>query len=78
MTVVTDAVEALTPKAEPSPYAKRWWTKDLTHLRRIYNYHRNQARTLRRYGNEDQELERRAREFAKEYHDAIRRQKKAH
>ncbi|RKK07073.1 hypothetical protein BFJ65_g18238 [Fusarium oxysporum f. sp. cepae] len=30
MTVVLEAVCALTPRAKPSPYAKRWWTSDLT------------------------------------------------
>jgi hypothetical protein len=38
MTAVLEAVHALTPKAKPSPYAKRWWTRDLTQLRRIYTY----------------------------------------
>lgn len=36
MKVVLDAVSTLTPKAEPSTYAKPWWTKDLTKLRRVY------------------------------------------
>jgi hypothetical protein len=26
------------PFSRPSPYAKRWWTTDLTQLRRIYTY----------------------------------------
>jgi hypothetical protein len=50
MTAVLEAVHALTPKAKPSPYAKRWWTTDLTQLRRVYTYWRNQARTQRRIG----------------------------
>jgi hypothetical protein len=78
MAVVIEAIYALTPNAKPSPYAKRWWTKDLTKLRRIYTHFRNRARTLRRAGIESRELERQAREAAKEYHDAIRRQKRAH
>jgi hypothetical protein len=78
MAVVQEAVIALTPKAKPSPYAKRWWTKDLTHLRRTYTYWRNQARTHRRAGGVTPELELQAREASKEYHDAIRKQKKAH
>ena len=36
MTTVLEAVTTLTPKAKPSPYAKRWWTKDLTQLKQIY------------------------------------------
>ena len=78
MAAVTEAVVELTPKAKPSPYAKRWWTTDLTQLRRTYTYWRNQARSRRRAGRTIPELEQRAREAAKEYHDAIRKQKKAH
>lgn len=78
MTAVMEAVMELTPKAKPSPYAKRWWTMDLTQLCWIYTYQRNQARSQRRAGRAIPELEQRAKEAAKEYHDAIRRQKKAH
>jgi hypothetical protein len=35
MAAVLEAVQTLTPKAKPSPYSKRWWTSDLTHLRRV-------------------------------------------
>ena len=78
MTAVLEAVHALTPKAKPSPYAKRWWTTDLTQLRRVYTYWRNQARTQRRMGHMFPNLEQQANDVAKEYHDAVRRQKKAH
>ncbi|KYK58873.1 reverse transcriptase [Drechmeria coniospora] len=64
--------------AQPPPYAKRWWTKDLTRLRRTYTYWRNQARAQRRAGLARPDLERRAKDAAKEYHDAIRGQRKAH
>lgn len=36
MDVVLDAIHDLVPRAKPSPYAKRWWTTDLTKLRRTY------------------------------------------
>ncbi|KAJ0132090.1 hypothetical protein HZ326_24825 [Fusarium oxysporum f. sp. albedinis] len=78
MSVMLDAINDLVPRAKPSPYAKRWWTTDLTRLRRMYTYWRNQARACRRRGREAAGLEQKAREAAKEYHDAIRRQKKAH
>jgi exonuclease III len=78
MTVVLEAVHALTPKARPSPYAKRWWTADLTQLRRIYTYWRNRARTERRAGRTIADLEDTARRAAKQYHEAIRQQKKKH
>ncbi|XP_044715949.1 endonuclease-reverse transcriptase domain-containing protein [Hirsutella rhossiliensis] len=78
MRVVTKALRDLTPQAQPPPYAKRWWTKDLTQLRRTYTYWRNQARAQRRAGQSRPDLEQRAKEAAKEYHDNLRKQKKAH
>ncbi len=72
-------VHALTPKARPSPHAKRWWTTDLTQLRRIYTYWRNRARTERRAGADQSRLGgETAKGAAKQYHDAIRQQKKKH
>jgi hypothetical protein len=44
----------------------------------MYTYWRNQARACRRRGREAADLEQKASEAAKEYHDALRRQKKAH
>ncbi|KAF4546910.1 Hypothetical protein D9617_102g071690 [Elsinoe fawcettii] len=76
--VVLDAVSTLTPKAAPSLYAKRWWTKDLTKLRHVYTYWRNRARAQRRGSGAHPESERQARAAAKEYHDAIRKQQKLH
>ncbi|KAJ3454196.1 hypothetical protein MRS44_018090 [Fusarium solani] len=78
MDVVLDTIHELVPRANPSPYAKRWWTTDLTRLRRSYTFWRNLARTRRRAGQRIDNSETRAKEAAKEYHDAIRRQKKAH
>jgi len=78
MDAVTNAVHSLTPMARPSPYAKRWWTADLTKLRRMHTHWRNRARRDRRANCIDPELEKRAREAAKEYHDAIRKQKQSH
>jgi hypothetical protein len=78
MAAVSEAVHALTPKAKPSPYAKRWWTSDLKQLRRIYTYWRNRARAERRGGRIVASLEETAKGAAKQYHDAIRQQKKKH
>ena len=72
MSAVLEAVHALTPKAKPSPYAKRWWTTDLTQLRCIYTYWRNRARAERRAGQATADLEETAKGAAKQYHDAIR------
>ncbi len=78
MSIVLEAVHALTPKARPSPHAKRWWTTDLTQLRRICTYWRNRARTERRAGRTRADLEETAKGAARQYHDAIRQQKKKH
>ncbi|KAM5353470.1 hypothetical protein ACJ41O_000120 [Fusarium nematophilum] len=78
MSVVLEAIHALTPRAKPSPYAKRWWTTDLTQLRQIYTYWRNRARAERRAGRILPDLEQGAKNAAKQYHDAIRQQKNAH
>lgn len=78
MSTVCEAVEALTPTAKPSRYAKRWWTTDLTQLRQIHTFWRSRARAERRAGHNAPELEERARAAAKQYHDAIRQQKKNH
>ncbi|KAI3014154.1 transcriptional regulator family: Zinc finger, CCHC-type [Aspergillus niger] len=78
MSAVSEAVHALTPKSKPSPHAKRWWTADLTQLRHIYTYWRNHARSERRAGQKAPYLETMARGAAKQYHDAIRQQKKKH
>ena len=78
MIAVLDAIYALTPKAKKSPYAKRWWTTDLTQLRRVYTYWRSRARSEHRAGREVPELERQARAASRQYHEAIRKQKKTH
>lgn len=76
--IVSDNVFRLTPIAKPSPYAKRWWTDDLTRLRKVYTRLRNQASTERRAGNQQPNLELRAKKAAKEYHSSLRIQKKLH
>ena len=78
MSAVLDAVHTLTPKAKPSPYAKRWWTKDLTQLRRANTYWRNLARSQRQAGYGSDHWEEQAHCAAKEDHDGIRRQRKRH
>jgi hypothetical protein len=42
--VVVEAIYKLTLKAKPSPYAKRWWTRNPTQLRSTYTYWSNRAR----------------------------------
>ena len=78
MSAVSETVYALPPKARPSPYVKRWWTTDLTELRRIYTHWRNRARIERRAGRRIAELEELAKGAAKQYYDAIWQQKERH
>lgn len=78
MSAVLEAVYTLTPKARPSPLTKRWWTTELTQLRCIYTYWRNRARSRRRAGETMASLEETAKAAAKQYHEAIRQQKKKH
>jgi hypothetical protein len=76
--VVLDAVTLLTHKARPSPYAKRWWTQDITKLGQVYTYWRNRAWAQRRGGEALPTLEQQVRAAAKEYHDAIHKQERLH
>ena len=62
MDIVLHAIHTFTPKAKPSPYGNRWWTSDLTNLRRVYTCQRNQARSYRRLGIVSQNIEQRARD----------------
>ncbi|KAF5964566.1 reverse transcriptase [Fusarium coicis] len=75
MLAVLDAVQALTPRAKPSPCAKLWWTNDLTQLRHVYTYWRNRAQAERRAGQNTADLEDTAKAAAKQYNDAIRQRK---
>jgi hypothetical protein len=45
---INAVLEDYVPRARESPYAKRWWSKDLTLLRRDYTFKRNRITTLRR------------------------------
>ena len=76
--IVESTVKGLTPRAKPSPYAKRWWTEDLTKLRNDYTKLRNQAKTRRQQGGYCQQTQKKAKEAAKVYHSTLRKQRKAH
>jgi hypothetical protein len=78
MKVVLPAVDDNVPLAKPSPYSKRWWTEDLTTLRKDYSYWRNRARTERRSGSTPGQAQDMANQFKKRFHDAARNQRKTH
>ena len=71
-------MQANTPKAKSSPYAKRWWSKELTELRGAQSRLRNAVRRLRHEKIRDTELEQSAYTATRQYHKAIRYQKKQH
>ncbi len=78
--IVLDGIEKAVPLAKPSPYYKRWWTEDLTQLRKRYTLLQNQAkRQLRNCGSEFARPQYNAAQVAKQdYHSALRKQKKQH
>jgi len=67
-----------TPESRPTPFAKRWWSLELTSLRRSYTAARNQACALRRAGPRNETLEQEARAAKKRFHDTARRQRRTH
>jgi exonuclease III len=73
-----DAIRQHCPKAKPSVYRKRWWTPDLTALRRNYTWTRNLARSRRRQRNRDVNLEAATTTARHDFHHAIKKQKKQH
>jgi hypothetical protein len=73
-----NAIERHCPKAKPSTYGKRWWTPDLTALRRNYTWTRSIARSRRRQGSRDVNLEAAAKMARHDFHHAIKKQKEQH
>ena len=73
-----DAIRQHCPKVKPSAYGKRWWTPDLTALRRNYTWTRNLARSRRRRGNRDANLEAATTTARHDFHHAVKKRKKQH
>ena len=77
--VISSIIETQVPLLKPSPYAKRWWTKDLTRLRYTFTKQRNQVRRYRRnHCGTDRQLEEQCNKAKKEYFSAIKKQKRTH
>ena len=76
--IVSRAVQLYTPVSKPSPYGKRWWTFNLTHLRQAYTRARNDAKAVQRQGYRDHYLEQKVKEARKLFHDTARRQRRTH
>lgn len=79
MSVVTEAIDMHVPEAKACPYAKRWWTEDLSILRKNYARLRNQMSRRRQNGEDySPRLDAQAWEAKNLYFKAIRCQKKKH
>jgi deoxyribodipyrimidine photolyase len=78
----TDQVEAVleeeVPRAKASPYAKRWWTEELSMLRDDLTMKRNRVTSMRRQGEDVTEAIRATQTTRRLYYDEIDRQKKQH
>lgn len=75
---INAVLEEEVPRAKPSPYAKRWWTRELSTLRDDFTMKRNRVTTLRRRGDDTTGVRLAAHMARRLYHDAIDRQKKEH
>jgi len=75
---INEVLEEEVPRARQSPYAKRWWTRELSVLRSELTRKRNYITTLRRRGQDTSEARSTAHEARRTYHDEIDRQKKLH
>ena len=76
--VVSTTLEELVPRAKPSPYAKRWWTKELTQLRHRFTTLRNRITKLRRQDKDTAHTQLLAHQARKTYFDEISHQKALH
>jgi len=77
--IARGALEKYCPRSRSSPYAKRWWSAELTVLRESYTSPRNAARSLlRAKGYPDAEAERRAVAAKHIFHHSIRQVRKQH
>jgi hypothetical protein len=71
-------LEKHVPRAKESPFAKRWWTKELTLLRQDFTSKRNRVTTLRRRGECTILLREASYAARRSYLNEIDRQKKQH
>lgn len=71
-------LEEHVPRAKESPYAKRWWTKELSTLRKDYTIKRNRVTTLRRRDEDTTQARIVAYLARRTYLDEIDKQKKQH
>jgi len=71
-------LERHVPRAKPSPYAKRWWTRELTQLRHTLTALRNRVVAQHRSGRDVEQAAAQVRAARRLYFDAIDQQKRKH
>ncbi|MGH2507601.1 MAG: endonuclease/exonuclease/phosphatase family protein, partial [Ktedonobacteraceae bacterium] len=76
--VVQDTIQDNIPPSKPMPYAKRWWSMELTQLRKEYNYRRNQWTSARRRGEDSFHIRDAAQVARRQYLFTIEKQKRDH
>jgi len=75
---INKVLEEHVPRAKESPYAKRWWSEELSSLRADFTAKRNRITTLRRRGEDTTQAREIASVARRTYLDEIDRQKKQH
>ena len=76
--VINEVLEEHVARAKESPYAKRWWSEELSTLRTDFTAKRNRITTLRRRGEDTTQAREIASVARRTYLDEIDRQKKQH
>ena len=76
--MVVGVLDERVPKRKPSPYAKRWWTQDLSRLRKEYTILKNRASRYRRAGWRNHILEAMAHDARNAFFNAVTDQKTNH
>ena len=76
--IVQSTVIAAVPRARPSPYCKRWWTRELTSLRRSFTSARNQLVTIKRRGGDPSKMQYKVQQARRTYLNEVAKQKKRH
>lgn len=75
---VQRVVKEKTPRAKPSPYAKRWWSDRLTALRQSLSSLRNHCTSLQRQGQDTSKVAERLAAARTLYLQEIKAQKRKH
>jgi hypothetical protein len=75
---INEVLEEHVSRAKQSPYAKRWWSEELSILRTDFTAKRNRITTLRRRGKDTTQAREIASAARRTYLNEIDRQKKQH